>query len=349
MYYGEEQCCAIKKSGLQCTNKAYYLFNDEGMCGVHAKDKSNVLPKNPNAKQEKEDKLKEHNDSIIRQTKINNLNKVDGDIILSKIMMRKEIPTYDGYLKVFPNYKHENRKDGYGCAALSPKSLGPVEHGQPGLPICKNLENFHQGNKVYEEEVDPKTGNPKKIFFQRQLEMYEDEFPWRHKYEKYPELGKNVKYSYWIDGSNKGIKLSYFESRQIYCVLYEHLVKKDKIALKELNYLKSLINKGTNLQICGYDAYQPKTQDLIFEYKDISKPFGHELVLYCMLKNITPWKTFITLNNIIYQFKINLYFYYIRSEEDYIVLKDFIGNVYHIPFNSELFKNNSQYHILIFE
>ena len=61
--------------------------------------------------------------------------------------MMKPPEHIDGYLKVFPNFKHQNRKDGFGCASLSPKALGPVSDGSRH---AKNIENFHQGAKIFE-------------------------------------------------------------------------------------------------------------------------------------------------------------------------------------------------------
>jgi hypothetical protein len=58
--------------------------------------------------------------------------------------MMKNPEHIEGFLKVFPNYKHQNRQDGFGCMKLSPKYLGPVDHGQPDLPPALNIENFHQ-------------------------------------------------------------------------------------------------------------------------------------------------------------------------------------------------------------
>ena len=72
-----------------------------------------------------------------------------GVVILFKMQHKKAVGFEDGYLNVFPNYNHENRKDGYGCPSLSPMILFPVDHGQPVLPVAQNLENFHQGNKFY--------------------------------------------------------------------------------------------------------------------------------------------------------------------------------------------------------
>jgi hypothetical protein len=77
-----------------------------------------------------------------------------GDVIVTKLRMMKSPEYNKGFLKVFPNFKHQGRKDGYGCKKLSPMFLGPVQHGQPGLPPSENIENFHQGSKCFEEEID---------------------------------------------------------------------------------------------------------------------------------------------------------------------------------------------------
>ena len=136
----------VKSTGLDCKNKAYYLYQNVYVCGVHStKDKRVQLETNPNKKEIQNNKLAK------REEKIESMrSKRDGDVILCKMKMMKEIE-YKAWIHlcVFPNYKHQNRKDGFGCASLSPKSMGPVIHGQKGLPIAKNLENFHQGNKVF--------------------------------------------------------------------------------------------------------------------------------------------------------------------------------------------------------
>ena len=145
-YYGEKQCSGIKKSGQQCTNKAYYI---DLMCGVHSKNKIE-LPKNALIK---EQQIKDHNNSVNETAMNNKENKIKGTIILSKLFMMKSPENINGFLKVFPNYKHGNRKDGLGLPSLSPKSLGPIYHGQPNIPHSLNLENLHQGNKRFEGET----------------------------------------------------------------------------------------------------------------------------------------------------------------------------------------------------
>lgn len=57
-----------------------------------------------------------------------------------------------------------------------------------------------------------------------------------------------------------------------------------------------MLNEGFNLNIVGYDAYQP-TKTLEEHYLDDSKPFGHELVLYTLLSTTEyPWVKYTTLD-----------------------------------------------------
>jgi hypothetical protein len=102
----------------------------------------------------------------------------------------KEPEHHKGFLKVFPNFKHQGRKDGYGCKSLSPMYLGPVHHGQPGLPAAENIENFHQGSKCFEEETDEE-GNPSEVYVENRLKFYKDPIPHRHKYHG-KEKNKNT-------------------------------------------------------------------------------------------------------------------------------------------------------------
>ena len=42
--------------------------------------------------------------------------------------------------------------------------MGPIVHQQPDLPPSQNLENFHQGNKVFSTEYDTRTKKPMPSF-----------------------------------------------------------------------------------------------------------------------------------------------------------------------------------------
>lgn len=304
MYYGEGKCQANKKSGEQCINNAYWKYNEKYYCGVHC-GKSKIgreqLPMNPNKKDEDLKLLKDRQNLVEEQAKLNK----KGNVIVSKMNMMKPPLHVDGYLKVFPNYKHENRVDGFGCASLSPKSLGPIDHGMPNLPISKNLENYHQGAKIFKFEVNENNEiKPESLKYREK--MYEDPIPYRHKYSREQlnvQKGENINiplFSVYYDKEGKEKRYTYLECRYFYCHWYEKLVKNLPAFLK----LKKFINDGYNLQIIGYDGYHVD-KDLYSCYLDTSKPFGHELVLYTLLVEEDcdkyPWNIFYHNNKKIYK------------------------------------------------
>ncbi len=292
--YGEINC--QKES---CKNKAYWDCNSEYLCGVHSrkyKDRIELI-KDKNKKEEILNlKLIREKEECEEASRLNKLNDKKGDVVCTKLRMMHNPDDIKGYIKVFPNFKHGNRRDGLGMPSLSPKSIGPVYHNQPCLPPSKKLENFHQGNKVFSSEVD-NDGEPMEVFFKTRLEMYNSDIPLRH---KLTSGGKNVPlYSIWTDSDFIEHKISYFTSRQFYCHFYEReLLKKGTKANEDYTYLLNLIDNGFNLQIIGYDGYQVTT-DIEKCYLDCSRPFGHELVLYTMLvykEDVWPWRKYKTFD-----------------------------------------------------
>ena len=132
VYYGSVKCSKETAAGKPCRNKAYWLSFNSYVCGVHSKSDKNkiALPKNPDAKYDKVKLLAERQVLVEIEAEKNRKDGYIGNLICSKMKMMKEVDHFDGYLKVFPNYKHQNRVDGFGCMSLSPKSMGPIEHGQ---------------------------------------------------------------------------------------------------------------------------------------------------------------------------------------------------------------------------
>ncbi len=287
MYHGEVTCSGTLKSGKSCTQKAYYKSKHRShpYCGRHAKQHKGytTLPKNPNADREKQLEIDNRQQVIDRIAKENREQGKKGDVICSKFLMMRQPKLEDVYLAVFPNFKHGNRKDGYGCDSLSPKSLGPVKHRQPGLPDALTIENYHQFNKVFSQELDPVTKNPIPEFYEKRNKGYQDSEPHRHKIDPKEQKKKqsNINiplFSIHLSNDGQERRYSYVQSRYFYCHQYELLTKD----LPQLNHLQELIENGTNLQIIGYDGY-PITNSLYDHYLDISRPFGHELVLYSIL------------------------------------------------------------------
>ena len=322
IYYGSIKCQALKDADkLPCTNNAYYLENKKYLCGVHSdKNKRETLPKDKDKKVKKGKMCATHLESVESFALLNIKSKKSGDIICLKMQMMKEVPLREGYLNVFPNNKHQNRTDGFGCSSLSPMRLGPVEHHQfikyvdgsvkksTFLPVSLNIENYHQYNKVYPNEVD-ETGDLTEEFRERQLCGYKDEVPHRHKFDAktMDKLRKEIKgenrnaplYSVHttLDGIEK--RFTYVQSRYFYCKAYEYLAKQTD----DYKKLVKMIKGGINIVICGYDGYEV-TKDIYIHYCDPKKAFGHELVLYSLLtitdENDYPWNMYRVNNEKLY-------------------------------------------------
>lgn len=313
IYYGETDCQAIyqsgKKQGQKCTNHAYYLDQKKYLCGVHSNKTTRItLQKNPNKNVEQNKLLYEREKIVESAAEYNRQNGIQGHVICSKLGMMKQPDHYDGYLKVFPNFKHQNRKDGFGCMSLSPKSLGPVNHIMSNLPIAKSIENYHQGAKIFNGEVD---GNNqiKKESLEIRKEIYQDKIPYRHKFDHpqakkmiIPDMNnKNIPlFSVYYDKNGNERRYNYIECRYFYCHYYELLVQQQPDFL----LLKKKIKDGYNLQIIGYDGFMVG-KDLMKHYLDTSRPFGHELVLYTMLRSDDnkeyPWNQYYQKHDDIYK------------------------------------------------
>lgn len=196
----------------------------------------------------------------------------------------------DGFLAVFPNFKHGKTKEGFGCESLSPKAMGPIAHCMPNLPDATSIENYHQFSKVFPSDVDA-DGNPTEAWLEQRRRGYLDPKPHLHS----PTTGnKNAPlYSvYYHPVSGEARRYSYLECRVFYAVWYERIAvwyERIAVCLPEFKQLCELKAGGTNLQIVGYDAYSEGVVDPLWEcFNDTSRPFGHELVLYTMLTVDSP-------------------------------------------------------------
>jgi hypothetical protein len=305
-FYGESICMEIVKSKkCSCTNLAYYKSpDDKYVCGVHSKkDNRAILLKNPDKKKNRLAEFKKRSKIEKKEAKLNRQNGTLGNIIITKLKMLKPPVYIEGYRLIFPNYKHQNRKDGFGCMKLSPKSLGPVIHNMPNLPIAENLENFHQYAKFWKFELDEE-GNIKEEYIKYRKNGYKNPVPMRHKYPKSYILKKNNKklgqeFAMCYDQNGKERRYTYLESRYFYCHFYEKLAVKEK----DFKTLQNSLKYGINLNIVGYDGYD--VDKSLWEcYNDVSRPFGHELVLYTLLtvKNpeTYPWNQFYKENKELY-------------------------------------------------
>ncbi len=167
---------------------------------------------------------------------------------------------------------------------LSPMLLGPIEYQFHEIGdekethlFATNLENLWQFSKVWPGEEDAKTKLPSRIFFTRRQQGWLDK-----KAHRRVKPGAPL-YSYF-----KGEKLNYLEARRkIYCPLYASLVEKTPASQK---LYKMVHEQGQNIQTLGYDGYAFSGKTLRECFLDTSRPFGHELVLVCLLLNDRVWE-----------------------------------------------------------
>lgn len=205
-----------------------------------------------------------------------------GDVKCNKLPNRfgpgeKKWPKTDGYKNI------NVCSSAHGAwKSLSPMVLGPIdfkliEDGKKVKYTCKVFENLWQYSKVWPGEFNEKTGKPTKEWYERRKKGWENPKGVRH-----VKKGKPL-FSWWND-----MRLSYFEARKIiYAPLYAKYVAKTEGWKK----LVELVEKGQNIQLLGYDGYDFGKKSLKECFKDLSKPFGHELVLCCLLMNERVWSS----------------------------------------------------------
>ena len=330
-FHGQAPCEGIiQKTKAKCTNKAYYEQAGKFYCGVHSSTKKqrSKLIVDPQKNEKRRLELARWKVDVEEVATVNQANNRKGHVRVGKLRMMRAPPHVAGYLKVFPNYRHGKRVDGFGCKTLSPKDLGPVEHGMLGWPDAKNLENYHQGAKIFLNEVivneEPYSSKEKKMAdslldlqytvlpdaIELRKKMYEDPIPYRHKF-KYPAMKKLVVdstnlnkplfslfYHQYVEGKQR--RFTYLQCRYFYCHWYEILTRHNA----ELEVLLHKIKLGYNLHLLGYDGREVERLsakeslgDCLYRYYlDESKPYGHELVLYTLLvlpeSKEYPWNRF---------------------------------------------------------
>jgi len=222
----------------------------------------------------------------------------EGDVRCNRIIHFRSKEIGDKTHPTIPGYTNINATSGnIRWKGLSPMKLGPfnlIEHRvttpwyadglHPGFAAtegglqalsCTNLENIWQSSKVMNIDIDiNKIIQPS--FYQRRAKMAHDPKPHRRSIPKkqgYPIC------AYW-----DGYLLSYLDSRLVYCELYTSLVK------ETYEYQELLAMKANG--IIGFDGQDLPidNESMMVACLDATKPFGHELVLCCLLKGIRPWR-----------------------------------------------------------
>jgi hypothetical protein len=325
-YWGEGEC-------MRCKRVAYYELRGKPMCGRHASKNQpgrRQLKRNPNAEQLKHEAYQNHLKTIEAAAKANTSQPTNGtvgkvDAVMMKMM--KGVEQKPGWLMVFPNYKHQNRTDGYGCSALSPKSLPSIAGG------AKNLENEHQRRKVFpffaqtsktssaiaaqiraielewRDAKDPVTVSadcggridkllaqlpePLKEYKHLVTGMGQDTEPYRHQHDYLQSHSKAFPtIQLPKEKVNAPLYFIWADGKRYSYVqsrqFYCQIYERYAMETKEFKHLITECKRGVNLLICGYDAYPLDKHSLDWHYLDPAQPFGHEMVLLTLLTVSDP-------------------------------------------------------------
>ena len=334
--YGERPCQKPK-----CGNGGYYISaTGEILCGTHSRKYPDrkILPKNAEKiKTLKAEAYKKHKMSISLAQKENIAqNRAAGQIRVTKLKMFHEPALIPGFVQVWVNNKSKGRS-GHPLPQLSPMQLPVSKHGEKvyqntetqeyldlqeqdeppsasvvsliDLPQAENIENWHQSAKVFPHEVLPgPEQTPTQQYWRDKFKWYAEPQALRHK-ESLTKDGKGKGkrkpnaplYSLRSDGKGQCYRFSYLESRAFYCIKYEEAAESTS-EFKEL--LRMVVQEKINVQILGYDGYE--VTDLDAHYRDISRPFGHELCVVSLLvhhqnPSERPWHRYIREHESIYR------------------------------------------------
>lgn len=265
----------------RCQLWAYYRGRKQytGSCRRHANLPLVKLIKDPHQRKAMYDA---HTDSICTAQQENQNANRPGTVECVRLVGYRNPPLIPGKQYAFATNFHRGRLDGWSMPSLSPQRIGPIEHGQPGLPLAQNLANFYNGSQWFE-------GQSLEQFEETRSAMYTDPVPHRYNPCGVTKPGKRripCKHFVWVDGECNVQYCTEVEARQFYCTLYEHHVKD----LPEFRRLKTAVRDGINIILAGFDA-RPVT-NIDQQYLDPSQPFAHELVLWSMIvlpRDAWPW------------------------------------------------------------
>lgn len=257
-------CSSLTRRGAPCRKIGIYLQEGRICCNVHSVE----------GLRSKISQTVDH--SLWQAAARDNVSRgIPGTVVCAKISYGSISNSDPTFLRVFPNNKHQNRTDGFGCCSLSPMRLIV-------LGVSHSLENYYQGSKKFPHESWEE-------YLVNRERMFQDPTPHRHKFQR----GMRPECTYFPNKDNVLQAYNYLDSRYYYCMWYEFLVQSNSDFLQ----LRTYLSQGMNLMLCGYDAcsaLRPDNADEI--YHDTSTPFGHESVLFCLLtlssRDKYPWRRY---------------------------------------------------------
>jgi hypothetical protein len=293
-YRGQHKCQATFKSGKPCGAKASYAAaganNDSNeytfFCGRHKPSEDDTS--NPDAPFGVV-QLKSKVHTIITHIQHEERAKHDATrrvlsppvVALAVLPSNGMLPLLEHFQDVFPN--RCQRELGLSYPALHPNNLGPVDHGQPGLPMATTLTGLVLGNCWHRKESED-------VFHSTQLELYQSHDPPVRKPISTGAQDEWLGCSWVYPDGTRGW-MSALSARKVYCQLYCRLAQ----GTLEYQLLLSLLdNNNESLRIAGPGGHPMEVGDINKRFQDVDVPFTWEQVLFVMLvwrndQAMYPW------------------------------------------------------------
>jgi len=299
-----------KRQGERCVEVARYFEEGKFFCGMHSSSSDSIrqaLPKRNKEEQVRHQRLQDEKYEALVQDAAQQNRKAGriGEVVLFKKQMLHNVTRQAGYRDYYPNFKDHHPPGGVGMPLLSPKQPFQVIHGQPHVPIATSIENFHQQSKCYFWETMDQFRIHRNAGFQC-MEPHRHKTPQSvlhcmknaglsvEEQKEEDDSSRQWRCFVWMDENEQEHELEMSASRQFYCKFYEQYVR-NRLEFKQM---QDALNRGENIRICGYDARPLRKDNYEDEYLDSSRSFGHERVLWTMLKiskeSDWPWRKYRT-------------------------------------------------------
>jgi hypothetical protein len=205
------------------------------------------------------------------------------------------------WLCVFPH--GAKRYDGHSVPGLAPASMGPVAHGEPGMPDTLFLENFHQATLCWPGEVDA-VGQVLPIWRERRDRLMVNVKGEHHKLSPIERVKRQPLYAMHVTITGEERYYTLVEARVFYGCWYEHLVVERPAFLLLRSYRET---RGISLRITGKGlgarALRGTHADAFYaDFVDPELPLGHEHMLAAMLLAAgqecqeLPWRRYLRLH-----------------------------------------------------
>lgn len=268
-------CRAVYSTGEACRNVARYVFNDDVFCGMHTSSRVAATPTSAGeTRQRQRADAVERNAAILDARACNRAAGRRGTAVLARTT-RARLVHQPGCVAVFTHARHETRGDGVTCAELSPMRVGPIAHGQPGLPDARTLENLHQYSKRFAGETDAQ-------FAAARHAGYTSTVARRRK-----APGRVPLHAVWLDDDGAEMRLDALQARRLFCTFYAHLV----CGTPAFARLVAMLDDGFDLELVGSDA-RAMPLGAMAAYASTQHAFRHERILHTMLtcdQSAWPW------------------------------------------------------------